>query len=150
MYYTCAFTGHRDLLNNGFDAGLLERAVLELIENGTKRFLCGMAMGFDLEAAKCVIKYKKQYGLKLVACIPCPNQTAKFPAKDKKLYRQVYEHCDEVELVSLDYHNGCMLERNRCMVDNCDVLLSFLRSPKGGTFYTVNYARQKGKKIIGI
>ena len=41
-----------------------------------------------------------------------------------------------------------MFERNRRMVDNCDVLLAYLENERGGTFYTVNYAKKKGKRIV--
>ena len=37
------------------------------------------------------------------------------------------------------------------MVDNSDVLIAiFNGDPKGGTAYTVNYARKKGKEIVII
>lgn len=150
MYYTCAFTGHRVLFNTDFDPELLDRVVLSLIKNGTNRFLCGMAMGFDFEAAQTVIKYKSEYGVKLVACIPCANQAERFPKSAKILYERILQNCDEVEILSNDYYEGCMLNRDRYLVDNCDVLVSFLRRKKGGTFYTVNYANECGKKIIPL
>ena len=74
MYRTCAFTGHRNLKNTNFDASLLDRTIGHLIKNGTDTFLCGMAMGFDLESAQSVIMHKKNYDVKLIACIPCANQ----------------------------------------------------------------------------
>ena len=43
-----------------------------------------------------------------------------------------------------------MFERDRYLVDNSDLLVCFLRKNRGGTFYTVNYARKKGKKIIEL
>ena len=150
MYETCAFTGHRNLNYPDYDPELLDRVVLNLIKNGTKRFLCGMATGFDMNAAQCVIKYKKQYGVKLIACIPCTEQAERFSAKDKALYGRIINECDEVEVLSDNYYDGCMLSRNRYMVDNCDVLVSFLRHRRGGTYYTVNYAQASDKKIIEI
>ena len=37
------------------------------------------------------------------------------------------------------------------MVDNCDVLIAIYNGePKGGTAYTVNYARRLGKEIVII
>lgn len=150
MCKTCAFTGHRNLNFTDYDPELLDRVVLNLIKNGCERFLCGMAKGFDLDAAQTVIKYKKQYGVKLIACVPCAGQADKFPVKVRKLYGSIIKECDEVEILSDCYYNGCMLSRNRYMIDNCDVLVSFLRKKSGGTYYTVNYAKQKDKKIIEI
>ena len=37
------------------------------------------------------------------------------------------------------------------MVDNCDLLIAIYNGEeKGGTAYTVNYARQQGKEILII
>ncbi len=150
MYRTCAFTGHRNLKNTNFDASLLDRTIGHLIKNGTDTFLCGMAMGFDLESAQSVIMHKKNYDVKLIACIPCANQTERFSESARKLYERVLSRCDEVITLSDFYYPGCMHERDRYMVDNSDLIVSFLRKEKGGTFYTVNYARRQNKKIIEL
>lgn len=47
----CAFTGHR-FLTDDFDRELLKRVTENLAKNGVKKFLCGMAVGFDMESAK--------------------------------------------------------------------------------------------------
>lgn len=147
---TCAFTGHRNLINTGFDELLLERVTENLIINGTERFLCGMAVGFDMICAQTVIALKKKYKVSLTACLPCANQSERFSVKNKILYGELLDRCDEVIILADKYFNGCMHSRDRYMVDNCDVLVSFLRKSFGGTFYTVNYARQAGKKIIEL
>ena len=54
MIKSCAFTGHRYELKE-FDAELLERVIKNLIISGVVIFYCGMAVGFDLAAAECVI-----------------------------------------------------------------------------------------------
>ena len=48
------------------------------------------------------------------------------------------------------YTPYCMQKRNVFMVDNCSVLIAYLREKKGGTFNTVKYATSKNKKIIYI
>ncbi len=150
MYRVCAFTGHRNLNNCGFDAALLDRVVRNLIITGTEEFLCGMAVGFDLAAAEAVIYHKQKYAVKLTACIPCANQTHLFSARIKARYENIIRYCDEVITLAPAYYDGCMLERNRFMVDRCDALVSFLRRNGGGTYYTVNYARKAGKRIIEL
>lgn len=146
----CAFSGHRNLNAGGFDSALLDRVILDLIKTGTKKFLCGMAHGFDLAAAQSVLQYKERYGVHLTACLPCANQSVTFSEKNRQIYNCVLEKCDEVITLSPEYHNGCMHERDRFMVDNSDVLVCYLRRNSGGTFYTVNYARRLGKKIIEL
>ena len=53
-------------------------------------------------------------------------------------------------MLSPYYYDGCMQARDRFLVDNADVVVSFLRRKSGGTYYTVNYAATKGVKIIEI
>ena len=146
----CAFTGHRVLANTDFDELLLERVIENLIKTGTKRFLCGMAIGFDLKCAQTVAILKKKYDIELVACLPCANQAERFSEKNKQLYNEMLSACDEVITLDTEYRRGCMHRRDRYLVDNCDVLVSFLRRSSGGTYYTVNYAKKTEKKIIEL
>ena len=146
----CAFTGHRHLSGYDFDELLLQRVVSNLVKTGVKRFLCGMAIGFDLKAAQTVLVLKEKYDIELVACLPCPNQAEMYSAKNKLLYGAILERCDEVVVVEKEYTRGCMLNRDRYLVDNSDLIVCFLRKRSGGTYYTVNYAKKKNKKIIEI
>lgn len=145
MSEVCAFTGHRVLYDA--DAGLLERVISDLIKGGCKRFLCGMAQGFDLLAAETVIRLNDA---DLVACIPCRTQSEYFPAADKIRYKNILSACSEVICLSEEYYNGCMQVRDRFMVENCDTVLSYCRKSSGGTRYTLNYAVKKGRKIVEL
>ena len=149
MYTNCAFTGHR-VLDSQFDINLLDRVILNLIKSGARNFYCGMAIGFDTEAAEIVLRYKKSYDIRLCACIPCEAQSKYFSVKDKRRYEKIVSACDEKIVFSSEYNPWCMQERDRFLVDNCDVLVSFLRKKYGGTYYTVNYARKQNKKIIEL
>lgn len=149
MGKSCAFSGHRYELEE-FDAALLERVVKNLISGGVETFYCGMAAGFDLAAAECVLALKKNYCVRLVACIPCEGQSDAFSERDKDRYNRILEGCDEQIMLAHRYFNGCMQARDRFMVDNSGVLVCFLRKSDGGTFYTVNYAKKKGIKIIEL
>ncbi len=145
----CAFTGHRQDCGD-LDLDLLDRVILNLIKSGTEEFLCGMAVGFDLAAAEIVLKYKKDYPIRLIACAPCDNQDRFFKGAEAEKYKRILESCDDYIVLAPKYYAGCMHARDRFMVDNCDVLVCYLRKKSGGTFYTVNYARRCGVKIIEI
>ena len=43
-----------------------------------------------------------------------------------------------------------MHKRNRHLANNSSVCVCYLTEESGGTFYTVNYAKQKGLEIINI
>lgn len=54
------------------------------------------------------------------------------------------------QLLLQHYTRGCMHKRNRHLVDNSSACISYLTENKGGTFYTVNYAKSKGVEVINI
>lgn len=145
----CAFTGHR-VLNSDFDVNLLDRVILNLIKSGVNNFYCGMAKGFDIVAAESVLQYKKNYDINLFACIPCTDQQEHYSLSDKNRYDRIIKRCDGEIILSNNYYVGCMYERDRFLVDNSDILVSYLRIKKGGTYYTVNYAKKNGIKIIEL
>lgn len=146
---SCTFTGHRELSDLNF--ALLDRVILHLVKNGCRRFLCGMARGFDLTAAESLLALKKQYpDISLIACVPFGEQARYFSASDKLRYERIIANCAEVVCLSDNYYNGCMHIRNRYMVDNSDVVICYLRKKTGGTYYTVKYAEKKGVKCIKI
>ena len=124
----CAFTGHR-AMKWPIDGELFERSLVNLIENfEIDTFLDGMAMGFDLFAARKVIELKKKYRIELVACIPYGDQISSMKGDDRQLYEYVLENCDDVRIISAEYYPGCLYARNRYMVDNADeapVLVQF-------------------------
>ena len=148
MTISCTLTGHRVLRD--LDYALMDRVILNLIKNGCTRFMCGMAMGFDLAAAESIIALKKRYAVELVACIPCENQSDVLFNSDRIRYSRILENCSEIIVLSENYYNGCMQARDRFMVDNSDIVLCYLRKKSGGTYYTVSYAQDKDKKIIEL
>lgn len=118
------------------------------IDGGVDTFLSGMARGFDLIAAEVVLKLKETNPhIKLIACVPCRGQEKYFREEDKIQYFSVLERCDEVKVLSEKYYKGCMLTRNRYMVDNSCKLIAYDRNSDGGTEYTVAYADKKDKEI---
>ncbi len=140
---SCAFTGHRTP-QDAFPKTELKRQVKELIKNGCTVFYCGMAQGFDLLAAKTVIKEKKRNSaVKLIACVPCEGQEKYFPAAEKKLYSELIKKADERVCLSDVYYKGCMQARDRYMADKADAMIAYLRKPTGGTAYTAGYFQKK-------
>ena len=135
----CAFTGHRSL-EGDFKRADLKKKIENLIKDGVSVFLSGVALGFDIIAAKTVLSLKKKYPfIKLVACIPCLNQEKYFSDEQKNEYYAVLEQTDEKIVLSDHYYNGCMQKRNRYMADRADVLTAYLKKNEGGTAYTVRY-----------
>lgn len=51
--------------------------------------------------------------------------------------------------ISKEYEKDCMLMRNKFMVDNSNFVIAMWDGRKrGGTYYTLNYAKKLNKQII--
>ena len=147
--YRVAFTGHRSPVGD-FPAEAAREKLLELAESGADTFYCGMARGCDLFCGEALCEIKKTAPVRLIACVPCRGQERFYTAAEKRQYQNVLSAADETVVLHDEYTSGCMFERNRYMIDRCDVVLAYLRSDHGGTHYTVRYAEKKGKRIIFV
>lgn len=150
---SCCFTGHRDIPSGMYcDIGrLIERYIEKLAERGYDRFICGGALGFDTLAAVSVINFRNMHGgIKLHLALPCPEQDIRWSKNDRILYRKILEAADETAVLSSSYTRGCMMVRNRYMVDNSSVCICYVEKSSGGSFYTMNYALKSGLRVINI
>ena len=150
---TVCFTGHRTIpmLKKWKIEKKLKETLAALIDNGYCYFGAGGALGFDTIAAQTVLGLKKKHPeIKLILVLPCKNQTRGWEEKDVSVYESIIEQADQVVYTQEHYDRGCMFKRNRHLVDNSSVCVAYLTEEKGGTAYTVNYANQKGVKVINI
>ena len=116
-------------------------------------FGAGVAWGFDMLAEETVLQLKEDYPhIRLVLVLPCPpnQQTLKWNANQRQRYYEILERADKVRILSQQYTRGCMLARNRRLVDGSAYLICYLREQRGGTAYTVRYAREQGLDIIQL
>lgn len=159
---SCAFSGHRPksfpwrhdetaqnciLLKN-----TLESQILQLIDRGVTDFYTGLAQGVDTWAAQIVLQLRERNpGLRLHCVLPCQDQTENWEAVAKELHQHIQHQADTVVTLSEKYYDGCMLVRNRYLVDHASVLLAVYNgSWRGGTAMTVRYAKKLRKEIIVI
>lgn len=150
---TCCFTGHRKIPPAQYRsiAKRLEKTVKKLIFEGFTCFEAGGALGFDTMAAQVVIKLRKKYPhVKLLLALPCLSQTQGWSENDKEIYEQIKTQADEVIYTSQEYTKDCMFKRNRYLVDTSSICVCYLTEDKGGTAYTIQYARERGISVINI
>lgn len=147
--FVCAVTGHR-VLSSDFSKEELRAALRALAAAGVRTFLCGMALGFDLLCAEEVLLLREELPVRLVACIPCADQAARYPKSARERYERILDRCDERAVLHERYCDGCMFERNRYMVDRADLLLAYYTGRRGGTKYTVGYAEKRGIPVYLI
>ena len=149
---TCCFTGHRNLPDEREQISQkLEQTIIRLIQTGIHQFMAGGALGFDTLAAQTVLKLREKFPhIKLILILPCLTQTRSWPEDDVTVYDDIKAAADEVIYTSQQYTRGCMHKRNRYLVDHSSVCICYLTESKGGTAYTVKYARKSGISVINI
>lgn len=158
----CAFTGHRAAKlawkNNEADSRCvmlkenLSEAIEELYGRGVRLFIGGMANGCDMYFAEAVLKLRETYpDIRFEAAVPYPEQPNSWSTTEKERYRVILEKSDNVVTISRYYTRGCMMERNRYMVDRCNMLLACYDGvSSGGTLNTLRYALKCGKELRQI
>lgn len=150
---TCCFTGHRQLPPFERDVleARLERTLRRLIDDGFTYFGAGGAKGFDTLAAQTVLRLREDFPhIRLILVLPCENQADGWTAAEKAVYEDIKRQADKVVYVSRVYTDDCMKRRNRHLVDNSAVCVSYLTQYGGGTGYTVQYAQKQGVEVINI
>ena len=154
----CCFTGHRpDKLpwgdwENAPACQDLKRRLNQAVESayahGYRHFICGMARGADFYFAEAVLALRRQHSdAALEAARPCETQSNSWPEGDRRRYQTILDQCDLETLVQHHYDRGCMMRRNRYMVDRSSRIIAVYDGvPKGGTAQTLAYAMRRGLK----
>lgn len=150
---TCCFTGHRNIPYG--TAALLQEALTDtisgLIAKGVDTFISGGAIGFDLMAAKAVLRAKEKHpNTQLVMAIPCRDQHMKWCINDRNEYESILRAADYVHCLNERYCTGCMHQRNRFMVQQSEICITFFSGDRGGTAHTIALAEERGLDIINL
>lgn len=157
---TCAFSGHRpEKLPWGADETdprcvalkiRMEQELRKLCEAGVRSYICGMARGTDQYFLEILCRLREEYPLKVTAAIPCLGQQKLWPREEQRKYLVALGKCDETRILEDAYSEGCMLRRNRYMVEHAQILMTVYDGSGGGTGATAAYARARGVKIISL
>ena len=156
---TCSFTGHRPekLPWRGDESdprclALKERlaaAVEDAYDKGMRHFLCGMARGADFYFCDAVLELReRRSGVTLEAVIPCEEQAARWSERERERWFSLVERCDGETMLQHHYDTGCMLRRNRYLVDHSSMLIAVYDGMLGGTMYTLSYAMKRGLETV--
>jgi uncharacterized phage-like protein YoqJ len=146
---TACFTGHRSY--DGSHNRELERAIRGLYAQGYRNFLCGMAVGFDIEAAEVAISLKEELkGLRIVAVVPFEGMQQRFTHALRARFDKVIAESDEVVTLAPRYSVEVYAVRNNFLVDNSSVTIAYFDGSKGGTAYTVRRTTKQLHRLINI
>ena len=158
---SCSFTGHRQIAKEEEYGIMLKlRATIQyLVSQGVKDFHAGGAVGFDTLAAIAVLQVKNEHDdVRLILDLPYEKQLSeKWSDKQKRQYKMVLENADVVNIHSKRYSDyeaarQALLKRDRILVENSYYCVCYLRpgTDRGGTLYTVNYAKRGNTHIINL
>jgi len=88
--------------------------------------------------------------LRLEAWLACPEQADLWRETDRIRWQNLLELCDSIHILEACYSDGCLLRRDKAMVDRVDEMISVWDGSPGGTGWTVRYAKRQGKKLRAL
>lgn len=105
----------------------------------------GGAIGWDTWLAQVALKM----GLPLHLYLPFPGQESNWPLDSRKEYERIKSLATNVVYSSETYYPEVFLKRDVDMITGCGKILALLNpeATSGGTFYTVNKAKELGISV---
>ena len=135
------FCGHRELYDNEAARTWLEMVTENLIVNGAETFYLGGYGAFDRLAASVLAEQKKQYPhIELILILPYLNRRKDISPCDSSIYPPLESVPKKLAIV----------RRNQWMVEQADVVVDYVLHSWGGAAMTLEYAKQKKKRIISF
>ena len=150
------FTGHRELPPRSTAAyrqlvSRTEALIRRAVEQGTRRFCCGGAEGFDLLAGKLVLLEQARHrDLHLILLLPFTGFGERFTTQDRAELARQKKAAEEILYLSPHYFPGCMAIRNQQLVADADLCIAYLTHAPSGTAQTVGFAREKGIEVLYV
>lgn len=145
-----AFTGHRTYSTS--EIGRLEAVIKQLYSEGYTHFISGMAEGFDLAAAECIIRLKADLkAIKLECAIPFKGHIQSLSASDRERYKDICSAADKVTTLASERHPKVYFDRNDYLIESADAMICYYSGKRrSGTGYTVTKGLKKGLRTINL
>ena len=150
---TCCFTGHRALPPETMNLvrQRAERAIRDLHTQGFRTFIVGGALGYDTMAAILLFQIRAELpDIRVVLAYPYEGFNSSWTREQWQAYRDRLLRYDEVVCVSEKASKYAYWSRDRYMVDRSSLCVGYCIDAASGTGYTMEYARQKGVRVINL
>lgn len=146
MKNSCCCFGHREVYKNTSD--VLPSVIESLMKENITTFMTGGIGEFDSEFACAVRGLKGKYpNIKLLLVKP-------YFSNELNTHREYYEMMyDEVIIpaaIEEVHYKSAITKRNRWMVENSNVIVSYVCRDFGGAYDAIKYACKLNKRVINI
>ena len=149
--FTVCFFGHRQIECSYDLEKRLYSIICDLISsNSYVEFLVGRDGAFDLLAASCVRRAKREVfdaNSSLIWVQPYQKSEYKQNPAD---YDNYYDEIEICEASAVAHPKAAIQVRNRAMVDRSDLCVFFVAHPSGGAWQTMKYAKKQEKQIVSL
>ena len=126
---------------------LTDLAVAVLSHQQPDKVVCGVALGWEMALALAALKLK----IDLIVALPCLDQSARWNKKQQRTYDSILDQATIGYNPPIPCSSKAMYPRNRWIVDHCSYFIILWNGESnGGTFQTLNYAKQKGKRVTNV
>lgn len=145
----CAFTGHRKINNTHQLSPVHQLAVIKAVKKAVEwkfnEFRCGMALGADMTFADAVMSNGRQ----LHCYVPYQGFELGWSQENQDLYNTYLEYASKVVYTSEPpFAKWKMLVRDKVMVKDTTLVIALWDGRvTGGTYHTIEYAKQLGIPI---
>ena len=143
-YCPCKYNNkHPWLLNLKAD---FRTRLVEIADNYASLVIrAGGAIGWDTWLAQVAL----ELSLPLHLYLPFPGQESHWPPDSRKEYERIKSLATKVVYTSQTYYSEVFLKRDIDMITGCGKILALLNpeADSGGTFYTVNKAKELGINV---
>lgn len=145
--YRVALFGHRDLLSYRKIEERLH-TVLDDLFRATEyvNFHIGRNGDFDIISASVIKQHRKAIGNEnCVLTLVLPYMQSNIED-----YEKYYDDVIIPDSLTKIYPKRAITERNKWIVENCDMLICFVEKKSGGAYNALKYAEKLGKRIINL
>ena len=144
--YRVSFFGHRTLYSIRDLEKKLEDIVDTLIRNHQfVEFYVGRNGDFDISVASVIKRVQHRVGEETCALI----LTLPYVVKDIEYYEKYYGEVI-VPVEGKQHFKAAITKRNEWMIENSDLVITYVQENSGGAYKAMKYAQSKGVKVLNI
>lgn len=142
-----SFTGSRTYNPKYFeDVMEVMEEVMDIMDFPITYAYVGGAIGVDMFAAEYCIKKNIPYTI--VLPFKFHTLTRFWDGESRKRLCNIIDKADDVFVLGDSYSKNLYHERNKYLVDSCEILLAFPTKGSKGTFKTISLAKEIGKRFM--